>query len=151
MKSPSSASDPGKKGIAMKTPLIIAAALAALTLSSCGIESLSSAEPTRRAEVGQSYDEWAREVVEDDFYYCGLRGPGIEYETQLSGYTPSNWDDYCDGFSYVYTTTSSYDDACTEFWGLDDSYILRLLMSPEGGSNSRDSSIGMIDGLWTVC
>ena len=97
-------------------------------------------------------------VTAPPFEWCGISGPGISEDTEISTLDTTGYggpgSDYCMGFEYIYwqRNTDLIKEACGDaFWGISDDEILRLSMSPDGGSNSRDYSIGMIDGFWTVC
>lgn len=73
-----------------------------------------------------------------------------------SALIPTDWDEWCLG---VLVGAGIYDSLpageaqglCEEFWATTDDDILAIFQSPEGGSNSRDASIGIIDSLWILC
>jgi hypothetical protein len=92
------------------------------------------------------------------FTYCGIAGPGISEDASISSLDTIGFggegSEYCDGFAWVYyqRDNSLVTDLCDAgFWDASDEYLLHVFMSPEGGSNSHDTSVGMIDGLWTAC
>jgi hypothetical protein len=92
------------------------------------------------------------------FTYCGIAGPGISEDALFSTLDTIGFggegSEYCDGFAFVYyqRDNSLVTDLCDAgFWDVSDEYLLHVFMSPEGGSNSHDTSVGMIDGLWTAC
>ena len=80
--------------------------------------------------------------------YCGVTGPEFAGDFPLSPLQPDDWDAYCAAFAWAYT---SVNPDCVDFLSRSDEASLLLLMSPAGGSNTRDDSIGIIDGILVKC
>lgn len=75
---------------------------------------------------------------------------------ETSTLIPDNWDEWCLGVlageTLYYSMSAGEAQAlCEAFWTTTDEDILTIFTSPEGGGNSRDSAIGIIDSLWLSC
>ena len=76
--------------------------------------------------------------------------------TVTSALVPEDWDEWClgvivGGQIYNSLSTTEATNLCNEFWATPDETILAIFMSPDGGSNTRDAAIGIIDSLWLSC
>jgi len=150
------------------TKTVAALAVTTLVLASCGIETLPEAAPTTEAPAPApapvpppapapapapvpTTEAPAPVTTPAPFTYCGLSGPLIRPEVQLSEYQYADRSEYCFGFTFGYSYAPSQPGLCAEFWATSDSDIIDLFMSPEGGGNPYDRAVGMVDALWTVC
>lgn len=92
------------------------------------------------------------------YEWCGIAGPGISEDASISTLDTIGFggegSEYCNGFAFVYSQRNDriVTDVCDAgFWDTSDEGILNILMSSEGGGNTHDFSVGMIDGLWVAC
>lgn len=144
---PDSSSGTNKVLVLGVVAIVVAIIVAAIIISSSG-EDAAAPAPT---PAPTTQPQPAPTTESDDYEYCGISGPGIEPTGDLSVYTPDNWSDYCEGFVYGYYNHEEFPGVCDEFWETDDADLVALFVSPEGGSNSFDEAIGLVDALWVAC
>jgi hypothetical protein len=131
---------------------VIAATIGALVFASCSATDRSpEAIPfTTVLEVVEEPSDPVEQLADSVFTYCGLTGPGIYANGEISDLEPNDRDDYCDGYRDVYNDSDSLDvqNVCSEFWFVADTVILDFLLTE---NVSRDYGIGMVDAFWSVC